>query len=326
MELLRKLPKCIVQYLFINYLDIGSISNIVKYYPKLFSETQKESLRRIKRGFEYCCSNGYLEEAKIVYSLEKVKIGTLNMAFIKCCYKGYINVAQWLYMLRKVVNDSSIDYINKGQENVIFCDKNSDEREWMIEGVRIPINNQGAFYYSCIMGHLNIAKWLYSVDLSIDISFEANIIFSDSCVKNCLEVVKWLYSINPDQYKNSRKILYDLFFMCCREGHIDMVKWIYSINSGIFEQYDKSYEYGIVMNICLDGHIEIAKFLYTINKDIFKYLDIVTYSIICYNNHLELIKWIYTVTGPIDNNIIDEIIRNSRSSPEIKDWLLSVRT
>lgn len=295
-KLCMLLPKCVVQYIFINYLDINSISKTIYYYPKLFNDNQKNTLERIKKGFIYCCSNGYLREAELIYSLENVCRDDINIAFVKCCYRGHISVAKWIYGLGKNRYARDGDYIDTDKtydKNYITTKLKDGEPFFGLYDIEIPFNNQGAFYISCERGHMEIAKWLFSIDKNIDIHFFGDYCFQVCCYNGYLECAKWLHSLeNMDLFNNQ----FNIFEECCKYGNIDIAKWLYSINNNLFITSKKK----VFITACSNGHTKLAKWLYSLDYDITEDTKNSAFMKSCKNEHYNTIHWLLSLNINID--------------------------
>lgn len=102
--------------------------------------------------------------------LEVYRICTkLNEKFLKACQYNYPHAAK--YLLEK------------------YTDK-----------INIHIENEYAFRWSCSNDHLEIAKWLYSLDHKINIHVYCDEAFKQSCKNGRVKVALWLASI-CDKYK-----------------------------------------------------------------------------------------------------------------------------
>lgn len=141
-KLIKLLPKCIVQYIFINYLDIESINKSIIYYPQLFNNDQKKICKRINKGFSYCCFGGYLEETKLTYYHNKISNDNYEMIFMASCKNGNIEIIKWLCSLKHICG-YNCKYYN-------------------------------VFINSCINGNTECAKYLYSINGSIG---DVNLLF-----------------------------------------------------------------------------------------------------------------------------------------------------
>jgi ankyrin repeat protein len=88
-------------------------------------------------------------------------------------------------------------------------------------------DTQSAFRWACRNGHLNVAKWLLSIEPSIDVRRFGDAAFRSACYNGHLRVAKWLLSIEPlidiRAYKNST------FNWACKYGQFRVAKWLQRI-------------------------------------------------------------------------------------------------
>jgi len=136
-----------------------------------------------------------------------------------------------------------------------------------------------AFMYSCTNGHLEVAKWLYSLKDKPDIHAYNESAFSSACANGHLEVAKWLYSLEDKPNININNE--HPFEIACCNGHLEVAKWLYSLE-------DKP-----------DIHIN--------NDKVFK--------LICRSKNIDLIKWL----APLYDNYYVKIKNNKLMDWEIKD-------
>lgn len=200
-QLFKKIPKCVLSYMFINYLDIDSIKNTIIYFPKLFNKNQKNMLKNINRGFWFCCMNGSFNEAKIIYSTNNIDIHYNNdEIFMWSCCSGILEIAKWIYSL-----DSPNNFI-------------------------INRNNNYAFTHCCDNNFIDVVKWLYSLYVNNNIKIDVLNNFCGCCFTGKLELAQWLYyTSNLDLYKYYD----DIFVYSCNKGFLDVAKWLYSLNNNI---------------------------------------------------------------------------------------------
>lgn len=116
--------------------------------------------------------------------------------FLKTCQYGYPYVAKYLFK----------KYMNK---------------------INIHIGNEYAFRYSCYGGHLEIAKWLYSLDHTINIHSNNEYAFRWSCLCGYFKIAKWLYSL--DGKINIHAMNEYAFRHSCAYNHLETSKWLVSI-------------------------------------------------------------------------------------------------
>lgn len=141
-KLIKLLPKCVVQYMFINYLDIDTIKKVIKYYPTLFNnEHHKTMLKRINEGFIYCCKEGYFEEVKQIYNTNCWNINNIYEIIKQYGARSVLEyytdtnyeIIKWLYLLDKS-NDPK--YFDKRLYIVTCFVRGEDTLESMTEIVR----------------------------------------------------------------------------------------------------------------------------------------------------------------------------------------------
>lgn len=119
--------------------------------------------------------------------------------------------------------------------------------------------NEELFLVACKMKHWRFAKWLYSIDPTINVSANNEAPFCFACTTGKLDVVKWLYFIDPtiDVSVNNE----EPFRIACANGRLDIVKWLYFIKPTIdIEACD---DYAFNKAVC-DHHTHVLKWLCTV--------------------------------------------------------------
>jgi hypothetical protein len=122
----------------------------------------------------------------------------------------------------------------------------------------INIHKNEIFLDACDRGHLEVAKWLYSLDGKIDIHADNEIAFHQVCRRGYLEVAKWLYSLDPENTNLHSNYDY-VFRISCYSGNLELAKWVYSIdpqNTDIHALRDDAFWLA-----CTYSHLEVAKWL-----------------------------------------------------------------
>ena len=84
------------------------------------------------------------------------------------------------------------------------------------------MDNDYAFYWSCTFGHLEVAKWLYSLDYINIHLFHASV----GCFRHLI-VVKWLYSLDINIHSNKEYA----FCWYCKNGNLEVAQWLYSLGN-----------------------------------------------------------------------------------------------
>ncbi len=85
-------------------------------------------------------------------------------------------------------------------------------------------------------GHLEVAKWLWSLDQNINIHAWDEWAFRLSCSRGYLEVAKWLWSLdqNINIYANNDFI----FRFSCEYGYLEEAKWLCTICDNYYLEHD----------------------------------------------------------------------------------------
>lgn len=114
-------------------------------------------------AFRYACREGYLHNAKWVYSLGGVNHNAEFGEALSCaCSHGNLPLAKWLYSLGPIDPDFCVDTAFSSA-----CYHNALETaEWIfytLGGVNIHKNNDLVFTRSCMRKCENVAKWLIRI-------------------------------------------------------------------------------------------------------------------------------------------------------------------
>lgn len=194
------------------------------------------------------------------------------------------------------------------------------------------------FKYSCIRGHLDVAKWLYELAKNngntININAEGEYVFKFSCCYGFLDVAKWLYELSKadsNTVDQLSKTIIDIhidneyaFIWSCSNGHLDVAKWLYEISKidnkkiNIHTDHELAFRFA-----CRNGHIYVAKWLYELSKiDDNIEINIHTYDDYafresCNENHLNVADWLCTICNNYKiiqkNNKLIPYIRNLKT-------------
>jgi hypothetical protein len=148
-------------------------------------------------------------------------VPSLQAQFFELCRKGKLEQMQQLYQL----NPNDIDIDEEGGY---------------------------AMRMSCWNGHIENAKWLYS--LGADIHMRSEMPFRVSCEYGHLEIAKWLYSLGGVDIHALQGYA---FRRSCECGHLETAKWLYSL--GVIDTC-ASKDYKMIVS-CLDAHIDMVRFL-----------------------------------------------------------------
>ena len=245
-------PKVILRYIMMNFLDIDSIKKIILTVKDMnvLDDFSKDFLTRAARGFINNCQNGYINIAQWIYELEDINIhADGEVAFRLACMNGQLNVAQWLYSLGDVDVDIDIDLDGYDGPNGTHYVSNAFNlscenghlvvAKWLYHILGHHFNSYcgKAFELACNNGWTNIAQWIFSLDtrdaLNIDIYSDGWRMFCESCMNGYLDLAQWLYSVIEyyvylDNKYQLQTVRHNAFRLTCRRGHLDIAQWLYS--------------------------------------------------------------------------------------------------
>ena len=118
--------------------------------------------------------------------------------------------------------------------------------QWLYENFDINIHagSDDALFRACSEDHLEIVRWLYSLD-RFEINLRENVtLLCDgnaykytsivmACIRDNVNILKYLYTIQPMLDMN------ETFKVCCQENAMKCVQWIQSLDIEIdINQFD----------------------------------------------------------------------------------------
>ena len=259
----NKVPKVILRYIMINFLDLESIERAIYIVKELnvLDTYSKNFLKNAYGGFVWNCREGHLNIAQWLYARYDITNNNYCDAFEAACKNGHLDVAQWLYPIAFDV-DGFVCHC-RNEQNIIR------PKYGLINWTDIHDREEYLFREVCQRGHLNIAQWLYSLKC-INIHVWNDEPFRLACVNNHMDLAKWLVSISlPGCGIYTAN---NTFGQVCMQGHFGMAQWLVSIS-----QPGRDMETSNKIDIhahdecafrwaCEYGHLDIAQWLYTLDK------------------------------------------------------------
>lgn len=160
--------------------------------------------------------------------------------------------------------------------DLCLCGKlNEANKLYLSEEINIHARNEHVFRYSCQMGLIKIAKWLYNLGKTtnnkINIHAENEYAFKHSCGAGHIEIAKWLYELGMLENKNIDIHAENeaAFRWSCSNGFVEVAKWLYKMskseNNNIINIFAEN-EYAFRWS-CEGGEIKVAEWLCTLCED-----------------------------------------------------------
>ncbi len=187
-------------------------------------------------AFMIACENGHFEIVKWLYQI-KLPLN-VDDVFIKVCENGHFTIAKWLYKVNPNLNISEKAFLQACRNDNFEMVKWIYQ---INPNIDIYTNNNIAFSICCMFGNLEIAQWLYEKNQNsafIKTGFE-NIFYEPwygekFCVKSKINVAKWLYSL--DNTVDPSIYLYEecgiSFFM------FEILEWFYTVKPSFIDYFD----------------------------------------------------------------------------------------
>lgn len=235
--------------------------------------------------FIIACGTGYLGVAKYYHSqcLSTIPFSDIfnDNLFPTICMNGHTNIVEWLLPIyHKQITSDVYDLVLRfscrhGKLEIIkmICSVNK---------LNIRVNNDYAFRTSCEFGHLDVAKYLISLDDGINIHSDDEYAFRMSCKHGHMKVCRYLISLKSNNKINIHAEEEDAFRKSCENGHINIVKWLYSL---AHEMPNYSDSMSRMTNRIWDCKINIhAKNRYAFRQS-------------CYYGHLDIVKYLISKTN-----------------------------
>ncbi len=191
----------------------------------------------IEKAFLNACKNGHFTIAKWLYEVYP-NIHISEEVFLNTCENNYFRINQWLYEVNPKLNISDQAFLQACQNDNF---KMVQWIYQINPNIDLLTNNNIAFYICCGLGNLEIAQWLYEKNKEpsfIKEGFE-NIFYEPwygekFCVKSKINVAKWLYSL--DNTLDPSIFLYEKcpisFFI------FEILEWFYTVKPSFIDYFD----------------------------------------------------------------------------------------
>ena len=319
----KNVPKVILRYIMMNFLDLSSIRNVVSNvkYMSVLDAYSKTFLEKATQGFFWNCVRGHLDVAKWLYK-KGIDYNRDNVStFYDACRNGHLDVAQWLHSLI----DKTMK-VTGGEKLFVVYGYNSMHIDFDLERI---------FFQACYYGHIDVAKWLYSLNNTIITNYfypstgeyKSRTNFIDACSRGYFDLAKWLVSMGEpevDIHEYNEKA----FRHACLGGHLDIAQWLWSIGQStnkpinIHIKEECAFRYA-----CLFGSLDVAKWLHTLGDINIHAKNDKAFRIACIGrreqSYLDVAKWLHSLGGVNVCAYYDEIFK--LSDHNVKKWLKVIR-
>ncbi|AYV81645.1 MAG: hypothetical protein Harvfovirus48_7 [Harvfovirus sp.] len=267
--------------------------------------------------FAELCYKGLYEEARKFYEEigDSIEVEYENI-FIFAAMHGHFKLIKWIYSLETALCNVHFD---KKRALMKACENDDLQiAEWIYSLGEIDLTEFKtlAFERCCVLGLLDVTKWIYSLHQDISLSRG----FGFACMFGKINVAQWLYSLDPNIVDN-----YALY-ISCKQGFWAVAKWLIQLPNRSFDIHYKN-EYAF-RHACSNGQLDMAKLLYDSGNN---HIDIHVmnenpFRLSCAKKHEDIARWLYSL-GEIDIHACEEwafIIACKEHSFSIAKWLIEI--
>jgi len=157
---------------------------------------------------------------------------------------------------------SKMDVFKYNQLLAVCETKNKTEALQIIEQINTneESNNiiESVFHCACYDGKLHLVQFIFDIYPSIDVSYKNEYAFRIALIKNHIDICKWLLSINSKlNLEIFKGILYEKFWEFCTIGDKENAEWLFHICPSV----DKFINQCLYIVVCANNHINVAKWL-----------------------------------------------------------------
>lgn len=160
-----------------------------------------------------------------------------------------------------------------------------------------------AFNSACFYGHINVIKWLYSIDGKVAYTSDdlGNTPFLNACADGDMEIIKWLYSTGTVDIYDIDCDGYTAFIWAFSYGDKSLAEWLYSISDSDYIHVRDNDGFTAFMNACMiPNGLALAQWLYSIDSRLVNINDraddgTTAFIIACTNDQLDTARWLYSI-------------------------------
>jgi len=154
--------------------------------------------------------------------------------FLEYCKEGHLELAKSIYYKKY-----------KDYKSFIGKEGNDDEHcNWLIslenQNLDIHYEEDEAFRLACFNGHLDIVKWLLTLEDKPNINAKNDEAFIQSCANGQLDIIKWLLTL--EDKPNIRNQNDNAFKLACIFDRIKIAKLLRHLCDEYYFEIDKTNE------------------------------------------------------------------------------------
>ncbi len=195
-----------------------------------------------------------------------VNRNNIDEKFANCCV---YNDLKGLEFLLSIENEVFSKY-NSIYEQVLSFFGIENKINIHVSYNKILKDNDSNFKYACMIGNLELAKFLLSLEKThgkIDIHTTDDSSFIISFINNHIEISKLLLSLEETHGKiNIHAYNEYIFIKSCSAGNFEAIKFLFSLETTHGKINIHSLNEKAFLNACLSGNINIINFLFSLEK------------------------------------------------------------
>src|SRR5581483_1667920 len=167
LHVIKKLnvPKVILRYIMMNYLDLTSIKTIILNIKEMnvLDDFSKTNLSNAKHGLIWNCENGHLSTVQYLVSVGADIYAYNNDAVRRASENGHLSTVQYLVSVGADIHADNNDAVRRASKNGHL----STVQYLVSVGADIHADNNDAVRRASKNGHLSTVQYLVSVGADI---------------------------------------------------------------------------------------------------------------------------------------------------------------